>query len=185
MLFVLDRDGVINFDSAEYIKKPDEWIPIPNSIEAIALLNAAGHRVVIATNQAGIGRNLFTRETLQKIHEKMCDAVEAVGGKIDHIYFCPHRPDEFCDCRKPKPGLLHQIQRDYQIESHEMVFIGDSVRDFEAAIAASCPFTLVRTGNGREAEKIISSISEVSIFDDLNVAVKFFTQNNPFMLTQA
>ena len=175
MLFVLDRDGVINFDSSEYIKTPDEWIPIPDSIEAIALLNEAGHRVVIATNQAGIGRGLFTNETLQKIHEKMCNAVEAAGGKIDRVYFCPHRPDDFCDCRKPKPGLLHQIQHDFKIESNEMIFIGDSVRDFEAAIAARCPFALVRTGNGREAERMISSILEVPIFDDLNVAVKFLS----------
>src|SRR3990167_8124842 len=109
MLFILDRDGVINFESPDYIKSPDEWIPIPGSIEAIAQLSKAGHTVVIATNQSGLGRGLYSVETLAKIHRKMSDAVGVLGGKINHIYFCPHHPDDNCNCRKPKSGMLQHI----------------------------------------------------------------------------
>ena len=103
-LVILDRDGVINFDSAQFIKSPAEWKPIPGSLEAIARLNQAGYRVVVATNQSGIGRNLFDMDTLNAIHEKMHKALFNVGGRVDAIFYCPHTADAKCDCRKPKPG---------------------------------------------------------------------------------
>lgn len=168
MLFILDRDGVLNFESAAYIKTPDEWIPIPGSIEAVARLSKAGNKIVIATNQAGVGRGLFTLSTLEKIHHKMISLIESRGGKIEKIYFCPHVPADNCDCRKPKPGMLLQIQKDFNLKSTEMIFIGDSDRDYQAAKAVGCEFILVKTGNGEEAEK---TIKDVKMFDDLASAV--------------
>lgn len=178
MLFVLDRDGVINFESTAYIKTPEEWIPIPKSIEAIALLSKTGHCVVIATNQSGLARGLYTRETLQKIHQKMCDAVEALGGKIDGIYCCPHHPDDNCNCRKPKPGLLYHIQRDFHVKSNEMIFIGDSLCDFEAACVVGCKFILVKTGNGQTTQRVISASLNMPVFDNFFDAALFCCDND-------
>lgn len=169
MFFILDRDGVINAESAAYIKSPEEWIAIPGSIEAIAKLSQAGKKIVIATNQSGVNRGLFTLKTLQKIHAKMLSAIKNAGGKIEGIYFCPHRPDENCDCRKPKPGLLYQIIRDFQVNSNEIIFIGDSMRDYQAARAIDCEFVFVKTGNGKDIE-----LPSVKTFDDLSAAVKYF-----------
>src|SRR3990167_5442749 len=155
MLYILDRDGVINFESTEYIKTPDEWIPIPGSIDAVAALSKAGNQIVIATNQAGVARGLFSLEMLEKIHQKMISLVEARGGKIDKIYFCPHHPDDHCNCRKPKPGMLLQIQKDFHVRAAEMIFIGDSLRDYEAAQTVGCEFVLVKTGNGENALRAV------------------------------
>lgn len=164
MFFILDRDGVINFESTAYIKSPDEWIPIPGSIEAVSLLSKAGNKIVIATNQAGVGRGLFTLEMLEKIHQKMISLIESHGGKIEKIYFCPHAPIENCDCRKPKPGMLLQIQRDFRLKNSEIIFIGDSDRDYQAAKAVGCEFILVKTGNGARA---VQTLKDVKVFDDL------------------
>jgi D-glycero-D-manno-heptose 1,7-bisphosphate phosphatase len=173
MLFILDRDGVINFESPDYIKTPDEWIPIPGSIEAIAQLSKAGHTIVIATNQSGLGRGLYDHATLEKIHQKMIDAVEALDGKISKIYFCPHHPDDHCDCRKPKPGMLLQIMKDFSVTPDQMIFIGDSERDYGAALDVGCSFVLVMTGNGSDSIKKISVLS-VPVFPDLlSAAISF------------
>ena len=146
-LIILDRDGVINFDSAAYIKSPAEWKPIPGSPEAIARLNQAGYRVVVATNQSGVGRSLFDMDTLNAIHEKMHKTVAAAGGRIDAVFYCPHAPDEGCHCRKPEPGLLEQIAQRYGLSSLAGVpYIGDSLRDMQAAAAAGCAPHLVCTG---------------------------------------
>ena len=110
-MVVLDRDGVINRESADFIKTPDEWIPLPGSLEAIARLTRAGYPVSVATNQSGVGRGLFDRDALDAIHDKMRRAVESAGGDLAGIFFCPHAPDEGCDCRKPEPGLLRQIEQ--------------------------------------------------------------------------
>lgn len=166
MLIILDRDGVINFDSDSYIKSPDEWIAIPGSIEAIADLSKAGHTIVVATNQSGLNRQLYTLKTLQKIHQKMFSAVEALDGKIEKIYFCPHRPDENCLCRKPKPGMLLQIQKDFNVTHDDMIFVGDSDRDYYAAKAIDCEFILVKTGNG---EKTAIQLHHITYsFDNLS-----------------
>lgn len=168
MLIILDRDGVINHDSEFYIKSPEEWHPISGSLEAIALLTKAGHTLVIATNQAGVGRGYYSLEMLEKIHQKMLQLIEQKGGKIDHIYFCPHHPDDQCDCRKPKPGLLLQIQRDYSELFSGAIFVGDSLRDIQAAHAANCRAALVRTGYG---EKTLVDHAEelkgVSVYENL------------------
>ncbi|OGT44901.1 MAG: D-glycero-beta-D-manno-heptose-1,7-bisphosphate 7-phosphatase [Gammaproteobacteria bacterium RIFCSPHIGHO2_12_FULL_38_11] len=173
MLIILDRDGVINFDSVDYVKSPDEWIPIPGSIEAIAQLSKAGNTIVIATNQSGVNRGLFSLKTLEKIHEKLIRAVESFGGKITKIYFCPHAPDENCHCRKPKPGMLQQIQKDFTVKNTEMIYVGDSVKDFEVAQAVGCKFILVRTGNGKKTEKQLTKI-KLPVFENLLAVTQHF-----------
>ncbi len=171
-LVILDRDGVINFDSDEYIKTPDEWVAIPGSLEAIAHLNYAGFRVVIATNQSGIGRRLFDIETLNAIHEKMHRQLAEVGGAIEAVFFCPHTPRDNCDCRKPKPGLLRNAERRLKCILRDVPMIGDSARDVDCALTAGAKPILVRTGNGRAAERKIDISSNIHVFDDLAAAAE-------------
>jgi D-glycero-D-manno-heptose 1,7-bisphosphate phosphatase len=145
-LVILDRDGTINEDSAEYIKSPDEWQPLPGALEAIARLNHAGWHVVVATNQSGLGRGLFDVAALNAMHTKMHTMLAAVGGRVDAIFYCPHAPDEQCRCRKPEPGLFEQIGERYGIDLIGVPAVGDSPRDLEAAMAAGCEPHLVLTG---------------------------------------
>ncbi|MDR3351706.1 MAG: D-glycero-beta-D-manno-heptose 1,7-bisphosphate 7-phosphatase [Zoogloeaceae bacterium] len=149
-LVILDRDGVINQDSPQYIKSPAEWKPIPGSLEAIARLNRAGYQVVVATNQSGIGRGIFDMDTLNAIHDKMMKALFAVGGRIDAIFYCPHPADSDCDCRKPRPGLFRQIAERFNIPLEKTPSVGDSLRDLQASAAAGCLPMLVLTGKGQE-----------------------------------
>ena len=134
-LIVLDRDGVINYDSDQFIKSPEEWRPIPGSLEAIARLNHAGFRVVVATNQSGLGRGLFDMATLIAIHEKMHKALANTGGRIDAVFYCPHTADSACDCRKPKAGMFIEIGQRFGVELTGVPCVGDSVRDLQAADA--------------------------------------------------
>ncbi|NOX09356.1 MAG: D-glycero-beta-D-manno-heptose 1,7-bisphosphate 7-phosphatase [Gammaproteobacteria bacterium] len=166
-LIILDRDGVINQDSDDFIKSPSEWIPIDGSLEAIARLNHAGYRVVIATNQSGIARELFTLDTLMRIHEKMHCALAGLGGKIEAIFFCPHGPKDHCDCRKPKPGLLHNIANRLHVDLHQTPVIGDSLRDLQAAEAADAQAILVRTGKGKRTLNKLENPDHYPVFDDL------------------
>jgi len=149
-LVILDRDGVINFDSAQFIKNPAEWKPIPGSLEAIARLNQRGYKVVVATNQSGIGRGLFDMDTLNQIHEKMHKALYTVGGRIDAIFYCPHTADSDCDCRKPKPGMFKRISETLNIDLTGVPTVGDSLRDLQAGAAAGCKPLLVLTGKGEK-----------------------------------
>ena len=135
---ILDRDGVINFDSAQFIKSPEEWKPIPGSLEAIARLDEAGYRVVIATNQSGVGRGLFDMDTLNAINEKMVKALAQLGGAIDAIFFCPHASEAGCDCRKPKSGMFRQIAERFNVDLSGVPVVGDSLRDLQAGIAVGC-----------------------------------------------
>jgi D-glycero-D-manno-heptose 1,7-bisphosphate phosphatase len=151
-LIILDRDGVINVDSALYIKSPAEWKPIEGSLEAIARLNQSGYRVVVATNQSGIGRGLFDMDTLNAMHEKMHKSLAALGGKIDAIFYCPHTADDQCACRKPKPGMFKRIAEVYNQDLTGVPAIGDSLRDLQAAHAMGCKTLLVRTGKGEKTE---------------------------------
>ncbi|MDA8382862.1 MAG: D-glycero-beta-D-manno-heptose 1,7-bisphosphate 7-phosphatase [Betaproteobacteria bacterium] len=149
-LVILDRDGVINFDSAKFIKSPDEWKPIPGSLEAIGRLNQAGFRVVVATNQSGVGRGLFDMATLNAIHDKMHKALAAHGGRIDALFYCPHAADSDCGCRKPKPGMYNEIASRYNMDLAGVPAIGDSLRDLEAADAVGAQPILVTTGKGEQ-----------------------------------
>ncbi len=173
-LVVLDRDGTINRDSAAYIKSPDEWIPLPGSAEAIARLNRAGFTVAVASNQSGLARGLFDEATLAKIHAKMHAVVGAAGGEIDRVVWCPHHPDAGCDCRKPRPGLLHRLATDYGIGLEGVPVVGDSARDLEAARAVGARPVLVRTGNGRRTEAE-GTAGDAEVYDDLAAAAAALT----------
>jgi len=149
-LVILDRDGTINHDSDQHIKSPAEWKPIKGSLEAIARLTQAGWRVVVATNQSGIGRGLFDMATLNAIHDTMHRAVHQAGGRIDAIFFCPHAGDANCECRKPKPGMLLEIAKRMNVELDGVPMVGDSLRDLQAAAAAGARPVLVLTGKGKK-----------------------------------
>jgi D-glycero-D-manno-heptose 1,7-bisphosphate phosphatase len=143
---LLDRDGVINQDSDQFIKSPEEWQALPGSLEAIALLNAEGFKVAVITNQSGLARGLFDQAMLDQIHGKMYRMVAEKGGTIEAVYFCPHGPESSCDCRKPKPGLLKAFAMDKCVDLKEIPFIGDSLRDIQAALAVGAQPILVKTG---------------------------------------
>jgi len=149
-LVILDRDGVLNQDSANFIKNPNEWIPIPGSLEAVALLNQSGFRIVVATNQSGISRGLFDMATLNSIHDKMHRELAQVGGRMDAVFYCPHAADDHCDCRKPKTGMIEDIGKRFSVELNEVPAVGDSLRDLQAFADAGCQPILVRTGKGEE-----------------------------------
>lgn len=170
-LVILDRDGVINFDSAQFIKSPAEWKPIPGSLEAIARLNQAGYRVVVATNQSGVGRGLFDMDTLNQIHEKMHKALFAVGGRIDAIFYCPHAADSDCDCRKPKSGMFKRISETFNIDLSGVPAVGDSLRDLQACVAADCKPILVLTGKGEKTKADGNLPEGTREFPDLAQAV--------------
>lgn len=186
-LIILDRDGVINQDSDDYIKSVAEFIPIPGSLEAIAQLCQAGYSVMVATNQSGIARQLFTLETLEAMHKKLQLLLAPLGGKIEQFYYCPHGPDVQCTCRKPKPGMIIQIAHDFfsaegsfQAEGSlkaegslsDVYVVGDSLRDLEAGRTAGARVALVKTGKGmRSLEKIrqdnLSEYAQLPVFTDL------------------
>jgi D-glycero-D-manno-heptose 1,7-bisphosphate phosphatase len=171
-LVILDRDGVINFDSDQYIKSADEWRPIPGSLEAIARLNHSGYRVVVATNQSGIGRGLFEMDTLNAIHDKMHKTLALVGGRIDAVFFCPHTSADHCDCRKPKPGLMREIGTRFNVDLAGIPVIGDSLRDLQAAVAVGAKPILVRTGKGVKTAADPDLPPGTPVFADLAAAVK-------------
>jgi D-glycero-D-manno-heptose 1,7-bisphosphate phosphatase len=171
-LVILDRDGVINQDSDEYIKSPEEWQPIPGSLAAIARLHQAGYQVAVATNQSGLARGLFDMDTLIRMHDKMLRMVNEAGGAIDGIFFCPHAPKDDCDCRKPKPGLLRQIGLRFRTPLEGVPCIGDSVRDLKAALAVGASPLLVRTGKGLKSEAAEDMPPGVPVHDNLAAAVE-------------
>jgi D-glycero-D-manno-heptose 1,7-bisphosphate phosphatase len=166
-LIVLDRDGVINQDSDQFIKSPEEWKPIPGSLDAIARLNQAGYRVVVATNQSGIGRNLFDMATLNAIHDKMHRAAGAVGGRIDAVFYCPHPADSTCACRKPKAGMFEDIGERFNVPLHGVPAVGDSPRDLAAAALVGATPILVKTGKGEKTLAAGNLPAGTRVFADL------------------
>lgn len=167
-LLILDRDGVVNQDSPNFVRSADEWLPLPGSIAAIAQLSRAGYTVAIASNQSGLGRGLFDRNALRSMHRKLRRLVSNEGGRIDRIVVCPHGPDEGCNCRKPKPGLLLRLARHYGVSLGGVPVIGDSLRDLQAAAAAGATPILVRTGNGKKTlMNLPVALRDVPIYDDL------------------
>lgn len=177
-LIVLDRDGVINHDSDEYIKSKEEWLPIDGSLEAIARLNHSGYTVVLASNQSGLARGYFDIEALSSMHRKMDEMLEKIGGRVDAVFYCPHGPDDGCACRKPRPGMLLEIGQRFNVSLKDVTFIGDSISDIKAASNANAKAMLVRTGKGVKAEKILQAEckSEIPIYDDLSAAVTAILQ---------
>ncbi|OUR71786.1 D-glycero-beta-D-manno-heptose-1,7-bisphosphate 7-phosphatase [Methylophaga sp. 41_12_T18] len=177
-LIILDRDGVINQDSDDFIKSPTEWEPIEGSLEAIARLNYAGYRVVVITNQSGIARGLFDVATLNRIHSKMRRMLAQVGGKVEAILFCPHGPNDDCACRKPKDGLFTELAQRLRINLDDVVAVGDSLRDIQAAQSAGAQPILVRTGKGeRTLQQDIAE--DIAVYDDLAAVVSALLEPTP------
>ena len=177
-LVILDRDGVINQDSDQYIKSPEEWKPIPGSLEAIALLNQAGFRVVVCTNQSGIGRGLFEMDTLNAIHDKMIRALAQIGGHVDAIFFCPHTVTDDCECRKPKAGMFREIEARFNVSLADVPAIGDSLRDIQAAAAVGAKPILVLTGKGKKTAADAALPPRTPSFADLASAVAHIIKND-------
>jgi D-glycero-D-manno-heptose 1,7-bisphosphate phosphatase len=162
-LIILDRDGTINEDRDDYVKSPEEWIPIPGALEAIARLNHAGWHTVVATNQSGLGRGLFDMSTLNAMHVKMNQLLAKQGGRIDAVFFCPHAPADACHCRKPMPGLFEQIGERFGVDLADVPVVGDTRRDLQAGLSVGCQPHLVRTGKGARlnADEIIELCAAV------------------------
>ncbi|BAO81680.1 histidinol phosphatase and related phosphatase [Serpentinimonas raichei] len=169
-LIVIDRDGTLNHDPEDYLRSPDDWLPLPGALEAVARLNEAGWRVVVATTQSGLGRGLFDIATLNDIHTRMHKTLAQAGGRVEAVFFCPHAPEDECDCRKPAPGLLLQISQRLGVPVAQMVAVGDSVRDAQAARAAGCEAHLVLTGQSlahRDGTPVPGLPAGVTVHHDL------------------
>jgi D-glycero-D-manno-heptose 1,7-bisphosphate phosphatase len=176
-LVILDRDGVINYDSDAYIKSPDEWKPIPGSLEAIARFTQSGYQVVVATNQSGVGRGLFEMATLNAIHDRMHRAVAQAGGRIVAVFYCPHAAEAGCRCRKPQPGLLEEIGHRFNVTLEGVPCIGDAQRDLEAAAAVGAAPLLVLTGKGARTQREGRLPPGTQVFRDLAAAADAIVKN--------
>lgn len=183
-LIILDRDGVINYDRDDYVKSADECIAIEGSVDAIVRLSKAGFTVVVATNQAGLAKGMFELEDLEGIHDKITRLVEDQGGELGGIFYCPHHPEDNCKCRKPKTGLLDAIEAEFNTSVESCYFIGDSLRDLQAAIQKACKPVLVLTGNGVRTHTQLMvpglqtvvpmvDIDQVQVFESLAAAATF------------
>ncbi len=177
-LVILDRDGTINVDRDDYVKSVDEWEPVPGALEAIARLNHGGWHVVIATNQSGLGRGLFDMATLNAMHLKMNQMLAKVGGRVDAVFFCPHVPDDHCDCRKPLPGLFQQIGRRFGLKLEAVPCVGDSLRDLQAGVAVGCEPHLVLTGKSAhldtaELDDLLREVPGTRVHADLAAFVEY------------
>ena len=181
-LVILDRDGVINEDSDQFVKSADEWLPIAGSIDAIARLYNNGFTIVIATNQSGIARGLFTLADLDAMHQKLHDLVANAGGKIAGIFYCPHGPDDNCDCRKPKAGLIDAIENELCVSAKGAPLVGDSLRDLESGLSKACVPLLVKTGKGSKTLDALNkqtehAFSQLPVFDNLAASVDYIVEN--------
>lgn len=183
-LVILDRDGVINQDSDDYVKSADEWIPIEGSIDAIVQLYNAGFTVVVATNQSGLARGLFDLDDLEAMHDKLNQLVIAAGGELGAIFYCPHGPDDDCNCRKPKTGLIDAIEAEFDTSASSVPLVGDSLRDLQAGIDKGCDPILVLTGKGEKTQAKLQAKLEDSAglettpcFDNLQQAAKHIIAN--------
>ncbi len=172
-LVILDRDGTINEDRDDFVKSPEEWVPLPGALEAIARLNHAGWHTVLATNQSGLGRGLFDMASLNAMHARMNQLLTKQGGRIDAVFFCPHVPEDQCECRKPLPGLMLLIGERYGVTLRDVPFVGDSLRDLQAGAAAGCPTHFVRTGKAAaltdaEVAAIVAKVPGTQVHADLS-----------------
>ena len=180
---VLDRDGVINIETGCYVKSIEEWQPIESSLKAIGELYQAGLKVFVATNQSGIAQGLYDCSMLEAIHEKMHAAIQDYGGKVEAIVYCPHVDSDGCDCRKPKPGLLHQLVEKHGVELDNAVMVGDSVRDIEASLAAGCYPVLVKSGHASVdmlVDRLGGLAEQIPVYNDLAAFVAYFLENKSF-----
>lgn len=176
-IIILDRDGVINQDSPDYIKSAEEWEAIPGSLEAISHLTKAGYKIIVCTNQSGIGRGIYTMETLNEIHQKMHRLVNQAGGEIAAVFICPHKPEDNCECRKPKPKMILDICERFNIDVHDKVMmVGDSLRDLEAITLAGGIPVLVKTGNGKKTFTKHTLPPNTLVFENLLVFSEYLIE---------
>ncbi len=180
-LVILGRDGILNAYREDHVKAPDEWEPIPGALEAVARLNHAGWHTVVATNQAGIGRGMIDMASINAVHQHMMQRLHEVGGRLDAVFFCPHTPEDNCECRKPKPGLMKQIAHRYGIELRTVPMVADTLRDLQAARAAGCEPHLVRTGRAaaltdRQVVEIVQQVPTTEVHDSLGDFVDFLLE---------
>lgn len=175
---ILDRDGVINLDSDDYIKSPEEWIPIEGSIEAMASMQQAGIQLAIATNQSGIGRGFYSEDTLNAMHQKLEALLRGQGATLPPIFHCPHLPDDGCHCRKPRPGLLSNALEQLGVNANQCIMVGDSLRDLEAANALNMDSVLVKTGKGkRTLDKQPQLKAQYQVYENLAEFSKNLLEN--------
>jgi D-glycero-D-manno-heptose 1,7-bisphosphate phosphatase len=180
-LVILGRDGILNVYREDHVKAPDEWQPIAGALEAVARLNHAGWHTVVATNQSGIGRGMIDMASVNAVHQRMMQRLAEVGGRLDAVFFCPHTPEDKCDCRKPKPGLMLQIARRYGIDLRTVPMVSDTLRDLQAAHAANCEPHLVRTGRAgaltdAQVVEIVQQVPSTEVHDDLSDFVDFILE---------
>jgi D-glycero-D-manno-heptose 1,7-bisphosphate phosphatase len=180
-LVILGRDGILNVYREDHVKSPDEWEPIPGALEAVARLNHAGWHTVVATNQAGIGRGMIDMASINTVHQRMMQRLAEVGGRVDAVFFCPHTPEDNCDCRKPKPGLMKQIAQRYGLELRTVPMVVDTLRDLQAARTAGCEPHLVRTGRAAaltdaQVVEIVQQVPMTEVHDDLSDFVDFLLE---------
>ena len=180
-LVILGRDGILNVYRDDHVKSPDEWEPIPGALEAVARLNHAGWHTVVATNQSGIGRGMIDMASINTVHLHMMQRLHEVGGRLDAVFFCPHTPEDDCDCRKPRPGLMKQIAQRYGIELRTVPMVADTLRDLQAAHAAGCEPHLVRTGRAaaltdKQVVEIVQQVPMTEVHDSLGEFVDFLLE---------
>lgn len=171
-LVILGRDGILNEFRDDHVKAPEEWFPIPGALEAVSRLNHAGWHTVVATNQSGIGRGMIDMASVNAVHAHMFKQLMAVGGRIDAVFFCPHTPEDQCDCRKPLPGLMRDIGKRYGIDLKHVPLVGDTLRDLQAAHAAGCEPHLIRTGRAATlgadvVQTMVDQVPGTRVHDDL------------------
>lgn len=182
-LIIIGRDGILNLFREDHVKEPEEWEPIPGALEAVAQLNHAGWHVVLATNQSGIGRGLVDMASVNEVHLRLMKMLAAKGGRIDAVFFCPHAPEEACDCRKPQPGMMFDIARRYGVDLKQVPMVADTLRDLQAAQAAGCPPHLIQTGRAAEvteAERAqwVASVPGTAVHADLGAFVRHLLQRD-------
>jgi D-glycero-D-manno-heptose 1,7-bisphosphate phosphatase len=182
-LVILGRDGILNLYREDHVKAPDEWEPVPGALEAVARLNHAGWHTVVATNQSGIGRGMIDMAAVNAVHAHMMQRLQQAGGRLDAVFFCPHTPEDECNCRKPKPGLLLQIGRRYGIELSTVPMVCDTLRDLQAALAAGCEPHLVRTGRAEalsvdELRHIIEQVPSTEVHSDLGAFAEYLLERD-------
>ncbi|WP_299598111.1 D-glycero-beta-D-manno-heptose 1,7-bisphosphate 7-phosphatase [uncultured Microbulbifer sp.] len=180
-IIVLDRDGVINEHRDDHVKNADEWIPISGSIDAMARLSQAGHQLVVATNQCGLAHGHFDLDDLEAMHAKLRALVEDAGGEVAGVFYCPHRKEDECRCRKPKAGLLDVIEAEFDTSLHDCYFVGDRISDLQCAVAKGCKPVLVKTGCGGQTllsliENPDPQLISTAVFDDLSGFADFALQ---------
>ncbi|MCA6216533.1 D-glycero-beta-D-manno-heptose 1,7-bisphosphate 7-phosphatase [Ideonella sp. B7] len=182
-LIIIGRDGILNLFREDHVKEPEEWEPIPGALEAVAQLNHAGWHVVLATNQSGIGRGLVDMASVNEVHLRLMKMLAAKGGRIDAVFFCPHAPEEACDCRKPQPGMMFDIARRYGVDLKQVPMVADTLRDLQAAQAAGCPPHLIKTGRAAEVTEgeraqWVASVPGTTVHADLGAFARHLLQRD-------